>query len=93
MNWFHLFALIVSVYLLVLFSGNIRLVGFDDAYQLRSENYEASDTISAYFTMWATYLIYPVYFFLGLVKNSKKYLFFGVLGHILIYMIMELKQV
>ena len=91
MNWFHLFTLIVSVYLLVLFSGNIRLVGFDDAYQLRSENYEASDTISAYFTMWATYLIYPVYFSLGLVKNSKKYLFFGVLGHILIYMIMGTK--
>lgn len=91
MNWFHLFAFFVTVYLLIMFSGNIKFVGFEDAYQLRSENYEASDSISAYFTMWATYFIYPVYLSLGLVNKNIKYFIIGISGHILIYMIMGAK--
>ena len=85
--WFHVFTILTTLYLVYKFSGNMRFVGFEDIYDLRSENSQFSDPISQYLTMWATYLIYPIYFSLGLVKRQKMYLLIGILGHIMIYMI------
>ena len=86
-NWFHLIAGIITGYLLYKFSGNMRFVGFADVYELRFENSENSDSLSQYFTMWATYFVYPIYFTIGLVGKNKINLIIGIIGHIIIYMI------
>lgn len=80
----HILTAIITGYLLYVYSGNIRFVGFDDVYDLRFENAH-KDSLAGYFEMWANYCIYPFYVALGIYNRKFLYVIIGILGHVLIY--------
>lgn len=84
----HIITLGLSLYILFIFKGNMRLVNFTDVYELRSSNKAlVSEDLTGYFIMWLGYCLYPLYFTLGLANRKLLYSFIGILGEIFLYTI------
>lgn len=86
-KWIFIITILLNLYLLFHFRGNIRLPSFADVYDLRSENNELSSTGGmSYIILWLTYFFMPFNLAYGLV--AKKYLVFilGCLTGLFIYM-------
>lgn len=84
----HIIVIVLTLYLLIIFKGKIRLVNFDSIYDLRSSNDILSNNgLNGYFIMWLSYCFYPLYFTLGIVNKKKLYTLAGITGCIFIYSI------
>jgi hypothetical protein len=78
---------LISVLVLVLtYRENMRLVSFDDIYDLR---YEASDikpgALVEYLISWLSYCFLPFYFTRGILRRNLADIGFGLLGSVLLY--------
>ncbi|AWY01067.1 hypothetical protein A8139_20910 [Marinomonas primoryensis] len=82
------FNLIVIMFLIYKYHGHMRLVGFEDVYDLRFDtNSIKIPLLVSYFQMWMTYLFIPLFVAIGIQKKNYAYIFFAFSISILIYLI------
>ncbi|MBM6769041.1 MULTISPECIES: hypothetical protein [Bacillus cereus group] len=75
------------------FGFHIRLVGFDEVYDLRYSYRENKDVISTYAITWFTKCIGPTLISLGLLKKKPFFVLLGFFSQLMIYSISGHKSV
>jgi hypothetical protein len=79
-------ALVLNVWVLAIYHSKMRLVGFSDVYNLRSESDVAAAGSSVeYAVMLLSSVINPLFMAHGLVTRKKSLVFFGFLDQLLLY--------
>jgi len=81
-----------TVILFVTYSGNMRLVNFNDIYQLREENSSEGLSFIGYIYGWCASFFYPFIFCMGLLKKNKKYIILASCGFLMLFSIMGQKK-
>lgn len=78
---------VISLLVLVItYHEHMRLVSFEDVYDLRLESSEIQRGILAdYLLSWLSYCFLPFYFARGVLRRSSADIVFGLLGCVLIY--------
>lgn len=81
----------VALALFVLFHygpGALKLVSFEEVYDLRNENYElkGNSFMIGYFVLWIGRVFLPLYMAIGLVYKKRSFIIIAVLMALLIYM-------
>jgi hypothetical protein len=79
--------LVFTAFVAYAYSGNMRLVNFEDVYDLREAASEAQvNVLVGYMEMWLTYCLYPLYLAIGITNRRWTYFVLGSLGCLMIYM-------
>lgn len=82
----HVLSVIGLILILYSYGATMRLVGFDEVYDLRSEANQVSKGVIVDYTMiWLTFLSVPFYFSIFLIKKKYSFLFYGLGLSVLIY--------
>lgn len=82
---------ILTLILFITFKNNMRLVSFQDIYQLREENSQSDVTGIGYFYGWCSSFFYPFVFCYGLIMKKRKFICIGTILFIFLYSIMGQK--
>jgi hypothetical protein len=79
--------LVFTAFVVNAYSGNMRLVNFEDVYDLREAASELQiNILVGYMEMWLTYCLYPLYLAIGITNRRWSYFVLGSLGCLVIYM-------
>ena len=79
--------IVFTLYLMIVYRSNLRIVSFADVYDLRSENSKlGGDVITGYLSAWLVNVLIPISF--GYALFSKKWLYYliGTLSCVIVYM-------
>ena len=83
----HAMTLLFTAFVLSAYSGNMRLVDFQDVYELREAASELPvNVLVGYMVMWLTYCLYPLYLAIGIVHKRWSYFVLASIGCVVIYM-------
>lgn len=80
--------LVALLIILILFRNNLKMVSFEDVYDLRDDSHKVTDGIPliGYVQMWLQTFFSPLFIAVGCYKNNKKLILLGFLMSLLTYM-------
>ena len=86
--------ILTTIYMLIIYRGNLSFVSFEDVYDLRSKNNElGADTISAYLFSWHSNVMIPICLGYGIFAKKYYYFIVGAFGCLIVYMATGAKSV
>lgn len=78
---------ILTLYILYLYRGNLRFVAFEKIYELRTANQKYGEgLIDGYLSSWLSVLLIPVCLTYGLIYKKKLYFIVACFASLIIYM-------
>jgi len=76
-----------SIYMLIVYHGNLRLVSFDDVYEQRAANVALGrDIITSYLSSWLASVMIPICLTYSLFEKKKIYFIVGFFACLIIFM-------
>lgn len=79
--------ILCTLYLMILYRKNLRIVSFSDVYDLRSENSKlGGDVITGYLSAWLVNVFIPLNFGYALFSKKWTYYLIGTFSCVIVYM-------
>lgn len=83
----YFLTILSTIYMLIIYRGSLKLVSFEDVYDLRSSNNElGGDIFTSYISSWLSNAFIPLTFVYGLFTSNKMYIWVATLACLVIYM-------
>ena len=79
-------AILLTLYVMWVYRGNMRLVSFNEVYELRAKNAELGTGLFGYISSWLYTFFVPTCLVYGLMNKKKRFIVFSCVSCVIIYM-------